>query len=273
MPTNLGSTGAPGEFQSIVFDTNLHGGPAINELGQWTQSNSDHIDGAGAIQATVDVPAGDTWYHIMHHTYLAFDTSGSRIVPGSGGGRDFTTVMYVNGIAVSANNDNIPLGSGRDLIVGAAEVADDSFDHFFSGVVDDLEMYVYGDNSSSGGTNYGTFELFADNAWIANEIATSQDLLGTLTPGDANKDGEVNGTGFGDPSTDDVAAFLAGWGSTNVLQGAHNQITVGDWLTWESGDFNHDGVVGLIDWHLLTEHHPKRSKSLVSGSSQRHHRA
>jgi hypothetical protein len=272
--SRLGSPGSPSAFQSIVFDTNFSGGPAINAIGQWTQTNSDHIAGAGGVTpvpASVAVPAGNTWYHVMHHTYRALDSSGSRVVPGSGTTFDFTSVMYVDGVAVSANNDPIPLGSNRDLVIGAAQVTVDSYDHYFGGVVDDLEMYVYGDNTSSGGMNYGTFSLFSDNAWIANEIATSPSLQGTLMPGDANKDGIVNGTGLGNPNTDDVAAFIAGWGSTNMFQGAHNRIFVGDWLTWERGDFNLDGVVDLLDWHILTESHPNGASlslaDLLNGSA------
>lgn len=262
----IGSPQSPTTYQSIVFDTIFSGGPAINAQGQWTQSSSFHVDGAsgvGAVPASGDPVEGDTWYHLMHHNYIDGAPGSPQIVSGSGAARPFTSVLFVDGLAVSANNDNINTGGdpafvGR-LVVGGAEVNGDGlssvYGNYFDGVVDDLEMYVYGDNTSEGGENYGTFDLFADNEWIADQIANDPVLQGTLLPGDANKDGVVNGDGSGDPASDDVAAFVAGWGTANVLQGAHNQIAVGDWLTWEAGDFNHDGVTNFTDWYMLRANH------------------
>lgn len=159
--------------------------------------------------ATVDVAGGDTWYHVMHHNYDALASTGPSVVAGSGGLNPFTSILYVNGIAVSANNDNINTGGdpGGDylgqLIVGAAEIDTDNngtvegIGHFFQGVVDDLEMYVYGDNETgqpgnlSDGEDWGTFDLFTDNAWIAEEILNT--IPGQiLAPGDVNKDGQVS---------------------------------------------------------------------------------
>jgi hypothetical protein len=263
----LGSTGSPTTFQSIAFDTILSGGPAISAQGQWTQINSNHSDGDGGnavVPATTAVPAGNTWYHVMHHHYLLGDANVPAPVPGTAGPRPFTSVVYVNGVAVSANNDNINTGGNAayvgKLVVGAAEKAGDGlnavYGNHFSGVVDDLQMYVYGNNQSQGGQNYGTFDLFADNEWIQNAIDSHPMLQGTLTPGDVNKDGAVNGNGTGPVESDDVSAFVAGWGSRNILQGVHNTIAVGDWLTWENGDLNHDGITGFADWFILRANHP-----------------
>ena len=72
-------------------------------------------------------------------------------------------------------------------------------------------MYVFGDNSASGGQDYGAFNLFTDNKWIAQEILDT--VPGQiLEPGDVNRDGVVN--------DDDIAPFVAGWLSENVLVGA-----------------------------------------------------
>lgn len=246
----LGSEGNPTSFQSIVADTNRGGGPAINELGQWTQISGNRIDGnngAAAVPASVDVPAGDTWYHVMHQNYPI-------------SGDSFLSVLYVDGTAVSANNATIrttpDAGYVPKLTVGAAEIPNDgvfaSYDLFFTGVVDDLEMYVFGDNSSQGGQNYGTFDLFADNEWIANEIANTVPG-GILQPGDVNKDGSVNGDGSGPVGSDDVSAFIAGWLSENTLPAVNGTLAAGDWNTWDNGDMNHDGVTDLGDAFILHE--------------------
>jgi hypothetical protein len=241
----LGSVGTPTTFQSIVADTEDSGGPAINAIGQWTQTNSNHADGTDgqtAIPASVSVPAGDAWYHVMHHHQ---PTSGNV----------FASIVYVDGVAVSANLDTIPTDSAFALAIGARQVsgtrAAPEFGNYFTGVVDDLEMYVFGDNTSQGGTNWGTFNLFADNEWIKNAIDTDSNLMGTLQTGDVNRDGMVSGDGTGDALSDDVAAFVAGWLSENRIIGAHGSIAVGDWNTWGQGDLNLDGRTTLADALIL----------------------
>ncbi len=222
-----------GVRQGIVMDTIAMGGFAITADGMWTQINDGHANDTD-IGATVPV-AGDTWYHVIHHVYPSADPGSPSIVPGTGSGNlGFTGVVYVDGIAVSANNDSPVAGDltagGRIgvLSVGADEVASlDSltpeFDNYFQGVVDDLNLYVFEDNTAQGGQNYGPFDLFADNEWIANKIAATV-TGGILKGGDLNKDGDVN--------QGDVTAFEAGWLSEKRLQGSHNTITVGDWETW-----------------------------------------
>ena len=240
-----------GKFQSIVFDTILSGGPAINAEGKWTQINSQHADGTDGIASvpgTVSV-TGNQWYHVMHHNYPR-------------GGDNFRSVLYVNGIAVSATDDGIPTGGVTNftgkLVVGAAEIAGDgispAYSNYFTGAVDNLEMYVAGDNTAQGGQNWGTFDLFADNDWIASKIAATVPG-GILKPGDVNRDGSVNGNGTGPVASDDVSAFIAGWRDRKVLQGAHNTVTAGDWETWGWGDMDHDGVVGFSDWYILRANH------------------
>lgn len=239
----LGSEESPGTYQSIVFDTSLSGGPAINEVGQWTQTNSQHVSGADGIApvpASVDVPAGDTWYHVMHHHQ---PTSGDT----------FLSVVYVDGVVVSANLDTIvaapPANYKGELVVGAAEVNGDNnfetaeYDYFFEGDIDNLEMYVFGDNTSEGGQDWGSFDLFSDNEWIANEIANIPG--GVLQPGDVNKDGNVNSS--------DVDAFIAGWLSVNEFAGAHGTAVAGDWETWGNGDLNHDGMTDLGDLYIMNQ--------------------
>ena len=270
-----------GVRQTIVMDTIAAGGVSITADGNWTQINDGHADDT-SISATVAV-AGDTWSHVMHHVYPSGTPGAPTIVPGTGGDLGFSSIVYVDGIAVSANNDSPSLGdfsAGERvgvLTVGAAELANQDgdantadFGEYFDGTVDNLQLYVFGDNTSQGGQNYGAFDLFADNEWIANEIANSP-LNGTLLPGDVNKDGAVNGDGSGSVATDDVAAFVAGYGFENRIAGAHNTLTAGDWITWDSGDMNHDGVTNLLDWHLLKTNHPTPALldlgALLSGAS------
>ena len=143
--------------------------------------------------------------------------------------------------------------------MGAAELAADggnaTYGNYFEGAADNLVMYVYGDNSSLGGQDYGTFNLFEDNEWIANQIALTVPG-GVLLPGDVNRDGVVNGNGLGNPASDDVAAFVDGWKMEKRFPGAHNDTWAGDWETWTWGDMNHDGITDLLDWHILRTNHP-----------------
>lgn len=267
-----------GTFQSLIFDTNRSGGPAINEAGQWTQTNASHGVPGQPVPASVPV-VGDTWYHVMHHVYHLNDPHGPRVVAGTGTPRPVTSVLYVDGIAVSANNDAIDLGidplfTGK-LVIGASELAGDGvnpvYGNYFQGVIDNVDMYVYGNNETgtpgvlSDGEDWGTFDLFADNEWIRTTIDNHPLLSGTLLPGDINLDGVVSGDGTGPAASDDVSAFVAGWGSVKLLQGAHNVVTVGDWSTWANGDLNHDGVTNLLDWHILRTNHPNPAALNLAG--------
>lgn len=62
------------------------------------------------------------------------------------------------------------------------------------------------------------------------------------TWGDINLDGNISGDGTGSWATDDVTAFLQGWGYQQVS---------GDILSWKRGDLNQDGKVNLDDFLLL----------------------
>ncbi|WP_442483581.1 trypsin-like serine protease [Aeoliella sp. SH292] len=62
--------------------------------------------------------------------------------------------------------------------------------------------------------------------------------------GDINLDGVVSGDGSGAWATDDVTAFVQGWG---YQQGS------GDILSWKRGDMNQDGRVDLDDFLLLRQ--------------------
>jgi hypothetical protein len=243
--------------QGIVFDTIAAGGVSITADGKWTQTNDSRVVD-GNIAATVPV-IGNQWYHVMQHIYPTSQPGAPTIVAGTGAGDGgFTSVVYVNGVAVSANNGNPSPGELDDgnrigvLAVGAEEVAsldtvNPEFTNYFKGTVDDLKMYVFGDNSSDPlsppGQDYGTFNLFSDNDWIASQIALIPS--GILKPGDVNRDGSVNQS--------DVTAFASGWKKEKRLKGSLNTIMVGDWETWGWGDLNLDGVVDLHDALILDQ--------------------
>ena len=172
-----------GVRQTIVMDTVRSGGVAITTDGKWDQIFDSEFE-EGDIVATVNV-VGNTWYHVMQHIHETGEPGAPKLVVGTQGESGFTSVVYVDGVAVSAINDDHRNADGHLtgdrvglLTVGGAELPDQDADpatadlgQYFDGTIDDLRLYVFGDNSSEGGQNFGTFDLFSDNDWIANEIA------------------------------------------------------------------------------------------------------
>lgn len=237
--------------QTILADSPLMGGPQISADGRWTQLNSGHTTdrSTGApIPIRDDTPTvvANTWYHVMQHVYNENDINSPRRVTGSTP-TNHEAVLYVNGIAVSANFDNIPTGLEQTLVIGAEQNGTEYNNHF-KGVIDDVEMYVFGNNETgvignvADGEDWGTFELFIDNEWIAQQIIATVPG-GVLQPGDVNKDGQITSA--------DVDAFVDGWLSVNLFTGAHGTLTAGDWGTWNKGDMNHDGITDLDDAFIL----------------------
>jgi hypothetical protein len=64
--------------------------------------------------------------------------------------------------------------------------------------------------------------------------------------GDVNLDGIVSGNGTGPATSDDVTAFISGWGSNNGT-GA------GTIISWKKGDLNRDGRTDVVDFLRLRE--------------------
>jgi hypothetical protein len=114
-------------------------------------------------------------------------------------------------------------------------------ENFFTGVLDDLEMFVLG-TSTDTQFDYGTLNLAEDNAFVASE-------LNGFDAADVNLDGTVSGDGTGPAGADDVTAFVQGWKSRNFVNG----IRVGDLNTRLNGDLDFDGVVKLDDAFILHE--------------------
>lgn len=208
--------------QDIVLDSDEAGGVYITATNNW----GFHFDN---VSTDSGVPVDfDQWRHVMQTTF--------------GGGT--VAVMYVDGVAVAAA-DTTYNAEVSTFTVGS-NLAGDA--NFFKGVVDDIEVYVYGDSSGDlgppKGQDYGAFNLATDNAYIAD-----LDLL----PGDLNLDGVVSGDGTGPASSDDVTAFVDGWLSVRVVDG----IQIGwDLLAWQRGDMNFDATTDLLDWSILRANHP-----------------
>ena len=86
----------------------------------------------------------------------------------------------------------------------------------------------------AGETDGGIWKLTAP-LFVLNGIA-----------GDVNQDGFVNGNGLGPIDSDDVAAFIAGYGTTGYAS-PYEQFT--------HGDMNFDGNTDILDWFMLVQHH------------------
>jgi len=113
-----------------------------------------------------------------------------------------------------------------------------SFDSFFKGAIDDLKIYSVDFDAND------TFNLLEDNDYIADQIFAMASITADMLPmGDITIDGDVD--------QDDIDAFVDGWLFSKKLQGAHNEVYVGDWETYQKGDINLDGQVNLEDAYLL----------------------
>jgi Concanavalin A-like lectin/glucanases superfamily len=208
--------------QSLVMDSNQHG-VRINSNGKFSMRYAN-VD----FESTVTVTP-NTWYHIEVVRPNTF-TNGSR--------------MFVNGVAVAA----APGGYNADashLAVGSNTAGDqDNFTggtaEFFSGIIDDLEMFVIGQAPLCGAPecvpnrpahDYGPFDFATDNGYA--------DFRLTGVPGDLNHSGGL--------TTADKDAFIAGWLDRKVLNG----LQIGDLSTFEQGDINFDGITNLADLVLM----------------------
>jgi hypothetical protein len=160
-------------------------------------------------------------------------------------------VLFVNGVAIAANqanystNGNVNSSSLAEMVVGAntrvinddgtaGNPASSGVQNFFRGVLDELEMFVWGrgyDPATDTYTDFGTFNFATDNGYAASQL--------TGVPGDINSSGALNQA--------DVDAFVAGWQFTKTVNG----IRVGDLVTFAKGDLNFDGITNLTDMDLF----------------------
>jgi trimeric autotransporter adhesin len=77
---------------------------------------------------------------------------------------------------------------------------------------------------------------------VINNIINAHPDSSVTVLGDVNLDGIVSGDGTGAAATDDVTAFIQGWGTHQ---------TTGNLISWQKGDLNQDGIVDVSDFLLL----------------------
>lgn len=237
-PANLP---AASQNADIVMDSNNHG-VFIQNDGTFAMRYAGQ-DYTGVTQVTQQAIDSDTWYHLM-----VVRPSG----PNSG------SILYVNGVAEAAaigtylgeqdltaeevlppdRIDDSPLVVGTNTDEDAGQVGQRDF---FSGMVDDLEMFVMGFNESA---DYGEFVFERDNKF-ANFFKLAQD-------GDVTGDGLV--------TMDDVTIFADNWLYEKRLtwtQGTvERSLRVGDLSTRALGDFDYSGRIDLRDWEILNDQNP-----------------
>lgn len=249
----------------IVMDTNQHG-VLINADGEFamryafSQETIDNLatntgqpasDFADIFDYSSGVAAqADTWYHL------------SVVRPfGPGNG----SILYVDGKALAATtgeynvevvvNDDFgePILDDLDtspLVIGA-NTGNPTYgtEKYFSGVVDDLEMFVMGINADNFFPDYH----FEDD----NQYALA---FKPTTDGDLDGDDDIDLT--------DAQEFADNWLYRNRvfwtdLNGDEQFLQVGDLESRAKGDFNYDGVVDLADWAVLNNANPTMAAAAI----------
>ena len=202
--------------QTVVMDTNQHG-VRISADGNWSMRyNNTDVDSAEPV-------ATNAWSHVM----VVRQTTGSR--------------LYVDGITVAAAGGNYDVDDNASLVLGSNTGVDGDgvfnggTEEYFSGVLDNLEMFVTGTSTGATPEDFGSFDLATDNQYVAG-------VVGGLPDGDVNMNGTLEPVA-------DVDAFVAGWLNENLV----NNIRVGDLDSRAAGDLNFDGITDLSDAFLLHE--------------------
>jgi hypothetical protein len=201
--------------QTLVMDTNQHG-VRINSNARFSMRF------AGVDYESTQSVTPNTWYHIEV----------VRPAGAAGGSR-----MYVNGVAVAFAPGNYN-DDWADLTVGANTAGDDQLApgftggtaEFYSGIIDDLKMFVIGTSTSTTPVNYGGFNLAVDNQFIASTMSGIKGVAGDVT-----NDGVLNQA--------DKDAFIAGWMDRRLVNG----FQLGDMVSRGQGDLNLDGITDIQD--------------------------
>jgi hypothetical protein len=226
--------------QTLVYDTAEHG-IAIAANGNWELIfDKLRLDTGVPVAETID---DNGWAHVMQLAGFSDRFNGATANGGA---------LLVNGVAVIARNT--PYDPAATPLVLGAQPAGENFTNYYDGTLDDVRLFLWGDNSDQlgadgtpGGVNsqgslnadgqkWGTLDLGTDNDWIAYRLAE----LGVTDRGDVNLSGGV-------ADSDDVTAFLTHWRKQQLING----VQVGDWNSRLEGDLNYDGIVDLRDARLL----------------------
>jgi hypothetical protein len=101
---------------------------------------------------------------------------------------------------------------------------------FYTGIIDDLKMFVIGTSTSTTPVNYGGFNLAVDNQFIASTMSGIKGVAGDVT-----NDGALNQA--------DKDAFIAGWMDRRLVNG----FQLGDLVSRGQGDLNLDGITDIQD--------------------------
>ncbi|MBN1854176.1 MAG: hypothetical protein JW829_15720 [Pirellulales bacterium] len=143
---------------------------------------------------------------------------------------------------ISGTNWGNPISSLADLSLELWQATDFSLDtqlDLSNSPVDNVE-HIYIEHLTAG--QYAMRVLGAEGtdfalAWSGTDYSIM---------GDINLDGFVNGDGTGPLESDDLSAFIAGWGQTHALPNME---------AWKLGDLNLDGITDLWDFSLLRSAH------------------
>jgi hypothetical protein len=228
----------------IVMDSNQHG-VLINADGKFAMRYAfDYENLLNNIDYPSDVDVvANQWYHLS--VVRPFGPNSGSILYVDGVAAAAATGQYhiervanAEGVIIDpADNDSSPLvigaSTGRDVFGNAQH---------FSGIVDDLEMFVMGINHTR---DFGEYEFIADNDFAA--------FFKPQTEGDITGDNMV--------TLADAQEFADNWLTENRLTwmtagGEARSLVVGDLNTRSHGDFNYDGRVNLADWAILHNENP-----------------
>jgi hypothetical protein len=197
------------------MDTNRHG-VRINANGRFSMRYN------GADFESTQAVTPNTWYHV-EVVRPAGAANGSR--------------MYINGVAVAAAPGGYD-DDWADLTVGTNTAGDDQPSpgftggtaEFFSGIVDELKMFVIGTTTATTPTNYGGFSITTDNDFVASPVTGIKNVAGDVT-----NDGLLNQA--------DKDAFIAGWMDRRIVGG----FQIGDMVSRSQGDLTLDGITNIQD--------------------------
>lgn len=242
------STNTDFSQEPIVIDDADEHALVINTSGQW-RSELDELRQNSDVAADPNV-----WTHLMFVRDLDA-LSGA--------------VTYVNGIAVLSHPGLYDGSNNTDMVVGANAEDDGGltadpntlgFPGFFSGIIDEIEVFVTDD-----GTTYGEFDYTEDNGYFTDVFLPSTSGYGftlnastghnsqTWVEGDINFDGVLDSL--------DVDAFVAGWLS-EAAEFVEFGPPAGDYTTLQLGDLDLDGDTDLGDWVVLRSLNPSITANL-----------
>ena len=242
------STNSDFSGEPIVIDDADEHALVINPSGNW-RAELDEVRQNSVVAADPNV-----WTHLMFVRDL-------DALNGS--------VAYVNGVAVVSHPGLYDGGNNTNMVVGANAEDDGGVTAdpntlgapgFFSGIIDEIEVFVTDD-----GATYGQFDYTEDNGYFTDIFLPSTSGYGfTLDPNTGHNsqawvEGDINFDGVLDSL--DVDAFVAGWlskGAEFVEFGP----PAGDYTTLQLGDLDLDGDTDLGDWVVLRSLNPSLTLNL-----------